>query len=85
MNPNNSRAHAGPSPADLEAVVAIDAKLAGRARRTPYFKRRLDAALLETETARPVRRRARGRTGRYVLTRRLIGEFGRLSPRCASK
>lgn len=85
MNPNTSPEAADIAlrplaPADLEAVVAIDAKLAGRARRTPYFKRRLDAALLEPRLHVQFAAERGGALVGYVLTRRLIGEFGRLEP-----
>jgi ribosomal protein S18 acetylase RimI-like enzyme len=66
-------------PRDLEAVVAIDAQLAGRTRRA-YFERRLRAA-----QARPALHRQfavdddAGLVG-YVLARKLAGEFGRETP-----
>jgi GNAT superfamily N-acetyltransferase len=68
------------APTDLEAVVAIDARLAGRARRTPYFKRRLDAALADPKLHVQFAALRSGELVGYVLTRRLAGEFGHLEP-----
>jgi GNAT superfamily N-acetyltransferase len=68
------------APTDLEAVVAIDARLAGRARRTPYFKRRLDAALADPKLHVQFAAERGGELVGYVLTRRLAGEFGHLEP-----
>ncbi len=68
------------APTDLEAVVAIDARLAGRARRTPYFKRRLDAALADPKLHVQFAALRSGELVGYVLTRRLAGEFGYPEP-----
>ncbi len=68
------------TPEDLEAVVAIDARLAGRARRTPYFRRRLDAALTDPKLHVQFGAEHGGKLVGYVLTRRLDGEFGRMEP-----
>jgi ribosomal protein S18 acetylase RimI-like enzyme len=65
---------------DLEAVVAIDARLAGRARRTPYFKRRLDAALADPKLHVQFAALRGGELAGYVLARRLAGEFGLVEP-----
>jgi GNAT superfamily N-acetyltransferase len=65
---------------DLEAVVAIDARLAGRAQRTPYFRRRLDAALADPKLHVQFAAEHDGQLVGYVLTRRLLGEFGRAEP-----
>ncbi len=62
--------------ADLDAVVAIDTSIEGRARRT-YFERRLNAALREpTLHAQFAAVDDRGVVG-YILARVLEGEFGR--------
>lgn len=64
---------------DLAGVVAIDAALAGRTRRT-YIERRLAAALREpTQHAQLAASDGHGLAG-YVLARRLEGEFGRAKP-----
>ena len=68
------------APADLDAVVAIDARLAGRARRTPYFKQRLDAALTDPKLHVQFAAEHNGELVGYILTRRLAGEFGRPEP-----
>lgn len=68
------------APTDLEAVVAIDARLAGRARRTPYFKRRLNAALAEPKLHVQFAAERDGALVGYALARRLAGEFGRPEP-----
>lgn len=67
------------APGDLDAVVAIDATITGRSRRS-YFERRLEAAL-----ARPVLHLQHAVTcgeelSGYVLARKLAGEFGRNEP-----
>ncbi len=65
--------------ADLDAVVAIDARLEGRPRRT-YFERRLAAALREPDLHLQFAvDDAQGLAG-YILGRVLEGEFGRSSP-----
>jgi predicted N-acetyltransferase YhbS len=64
---------------DLDAVVAIDAAIEGRSRRT-YFERRLDAALREpTLHAQFAAIDDKGLAG-YILARLLEGEFGRSGP-----
>lgn len=68
------------APTDLEAVVAIDARLAGRAQRTPYFKRRLDAALTDPKLHVQYAAERGGELVGYALARRLAGEFGRQEP-----
>lgn len=61
---------------DLDAVVAIDASIEGRSRRT-YFERRLAAALREPGLhAQFAASDERGLAG-HVLARVLEGEFGR--------
>lgn len=68
------------TPADLDAVVAIDARLAGRARRTPYFHRRLDAALTDPKLHVQFGADHGGQLVGYVTARRLAGEFGHPEP-----
>lgn len=64
---------------DLEAIVAIDASLAGRARRL-YFERRLAAAQREPERHLQLGVEARGALAGFMLGRALEGEFGRSEP-----
>ena len=66
-------------PRDLEAVVAIDAQLAGRTRRS-YFERRLRAAQARPELHRQFAVDDGGGLAGYVLARKLAGEFGREAP-----
>jgi predicted N-acetyltransferase YhbS len=64
---------------DLDAVVAVDAAIEGRSRRT-YFERRLDAALREPKLhAQFAAVDDKGLVG-YILARVLEGEFGRSEP-----
>ena len=64
---------------DLDAVVAIDAAIGGRRRRT-YFERRLDAALREPKLhAQFAITDEKGLAG-YILARVLEGEFGLTEP-----
>lgn len=64
---------------DLDAVVAIDATIGGRRRRT-YFERRLDAALRKPKLhAQFAITDEKGLAG-YILARVLEGEFGRTEP-----
>jgi ribosomal protein S18 acetylase RimI-like enzyme len=67
------------SPKDLDAVVAIDAAIMGRSRRS-YYERRLRIALAEPELH--VQFAADGPKGLlgFVLARRLHGQFGRPVP-----
>ena len=67
------------APADLEAVVAIDARHSGRTRRF-YFERRLRAAQVEPELHVQFAVDDRGELAGYVLARRLAGEFGLRDP-----
>ena len=64
---------------DLDAVVAIDASLAGRTRRV-YFERRLAAAQREPERHLQLGVEARGALAGFMLGRALEGEFGRSEP-----
>jgi len=64
------------SPQDLEAVVAIDEALLGRARRT-YFLRRLSMALVQPDLhVQLAAADGQGLAG-YIMARRTQGEFGR--------
>ena len=64
---------------DLDAVVAIDAALAGRSRRL-YFERRLAAARREPERHLQLGVEERGALAGFMLGRALEGEFGRSEP-----
>jgi len=61
---------------DLDAVVALDAALAGRARRA-YFERRLAAALRHPDLHIQFAIESAGSLAGHVLARVLEGEFGR--------
>jgi GNAT superfamily N-acetyltransferase len=61
---------------DLEAVIAIDASLRGRARRA-YFERRLGAARRDPERHLQLAIETDGHLAGYMLARGLEGEFGR--------
>jgi len=64
---------------DLDAVVAIDAAIEGRPRRS-YFERRLKAALQQPKLhAQFAATDSAGLAG-YILARVLEGEFGRTEP-----
>jgi ribosomal protein S18 acetylase RimI-like enzyme len=67
------------APRDLDAVVAIDASLAGRSRRF-YFERRLKAAQMQPELHVQFAVDDAGALAGYVLARKLEGEFGRTEP-----
>lgn len=67
------------APGDLAAVAAIDAALAGRARRA-YFERRLAAAARAPEQHLQFAAEAKGGIAGFVLGRVLEGEFGRSDP-----
>jgi len=66
-------------PRDLEAVVAIDTTLSGRARRA-YFERRLAAAQREPERHAQLAIEHNGKLAGFMLGRLLEGEFGRAEP-----
>ncbi len=62
---------------DLDAVVAIDAAIVGRARKA-YFQRRVNAAIKQPELhVQLAAVDAKGLAG-YILARRTQGEFGRI-------
>lgn len=67
------------APADLDAVVAIDAAILGRSRRD-YFERRLRAAIANPKLHVQFAAVLDGTLAGYVLARRLVGEFGRTEP-----
>jgi len=66
-------------PGDLDAVVRIDAALAGRTRRA-YFERRLAVALRQPELHVQYAASHGGAFAGHALARVLAGEFGRAAP-----
>jgi len=64
---------------DLDAVVALDAALAGRTRRA-YFERRLAAALRQPELHLQFAARSARKHLGHALARVLEGEFGHAQP-----
>jgi len=67
------------APADLDAVVRVDAALAGHTRRA-YFERRLAAALRDPEVHVQYAAMRGGAFAGHALARMLAGEFGRAAP-----
>jgi len=67
------------APADLDAVVALDAAITGHTRRT-YFERRLAAALRQPELHLQFAAEGGGAFRGHALARVLEGEFGRTRP-----
>jgi len=67
------------APGDLDAVVALDAGLAGRTRRA-YFERRLAAALRQPELHLQFAAESAGALVGHALARVLEGEFGLAAP-----
>jgi predicted N-acetyltransferase YhbS len=67
------------TPADLDAVVALDAALTGRTRRA-YFERRLAAALRQPGLHLQFAAEEGGAFRGHALARVLEGEFGRTRP-----
>src|SRR3954465_14149685 len=65
--------------ADFEAVVALDARITGGARRG-YFQRRLDAALRDPKRHLQLAAGASGGLRGFLLARRADGEFGEREP-----
>lgn len=65
--------------ADLDAVVALDARLSGRTRRA-YFERRLAAALRQPALHLQFAAEENGAFCGHALARVLEGEFGRSQP-----
>jgi ribosomal protein S18 acetylase RimI-like enzyme len=60
---------------DLDAVVALDAKITGR-RRDGYFRVKLDQALKETGVVVSLAAEADGAFAGFLLSRVFYGEFG---------
>jgi ribosomal protein S18 acetylase RimI-like enzyme len=69
----------GLTPADLDAVVAIDAKSTGR-RRDEYFRIKLRQNLAETGIKVSLAAEADGLFRGFLLARVYYGEFGTLEP-----
>ena len=69
----------GLRPKDLEAVIALDAKLTGR-RREEYFKAKLDQALRETGVMVSLAAEMDGAFAGFLLCRVFYGEFGAMEP-----
>ncbi len=67
------------TPADLDAVVAIDAAIVGRSRRG-YFEKRLKAALSDPKLHVQFGIDRAGVLSGYLMARRFVGEFGRTEP-----
>ena len=67
------------APADLDAVVAIDASLVGRTRRA-YFERRLNGALRQPKLHLQFAAEVNGKLVGHALARVLEGEFGLTQP-----
>ncbi len=64
---------------DLDAIVAIDAKLTGRDRR-PYYEAKLEEVIGETGIRVSLIAEADGRPVGYIMARVDYGEFGRAEP-----
>jgi len=62
-------------PRDLEAVIALDAKILGR-RRDGFFKGKLDQALKETGVMVSLAAEVDGAFAGFLLSRVFYGEFG---------
>lgn len=80
MNPPESAAEKAPDirplqPGDLDAVVALDARITGRAR-PAYFKRRLEAALRHPKHHLQLAAVSDGTLAGFVLARVSGGEYG---------
>lgn len=67
----------GLRPRDLEAVVALDARITGR-RREEYFRVKLDQALKETGVMISLAAETEGAFAGFLLARVFYGEFGEL-------
>ncbi len=66
-------------PGDLDAIVAIDAKLTGRDRR-PYYQAKLEEVIGETGVRVSLIAEVDGRPVGYIMARVDYGEFGRAEP-----
>jgi len=64
-------------PRDLEAVIALDAKILGR-RRDGYFRGKLDQALKETGVMVSLAAEVDGAFAGFLLSRVFYGEFGEM-------
>lgn len=64
-------------PRDLEAVIALDAKILGR-RRDEYFKVKLEQALKETGVMVSLAAEVDGAFAGFLLSRVFYGEFGEM-------
>ncbi len=69
----------GLRPEDLEAVIALDAKIVGR-RREEYFKVKLRQNLAETGIKVSLAAEIDGCFGGFLLARVYYGEFGTMEP-----
>jgi ribosomal protein S18 acetylase RimI-like enzyme len=67
------------APGDLDAIVAIDAKLTGRDRR-PYYEAKLQEMIGETGVRVSLISEMDGRPAGYIMARVDYGEFGRAEP-----
>lgn len=67
------------APGDLDAIVAIDAKLTGRDRR-PYYEAKLQEMIGETGVRVSLISEMDGRPVGYIMARVDYGEFGRAEP-----
>jgi ribosomal protein S18 acetylase RimI-like enzyme len=66
-------------PADLESVIALDARITGR-RREEYFRVKLDQALRETGIQVSLAAETDGLFRGFLLCRVYYGEFGAMEP-----
>lgn len=66
-------------PEDLEAVVALDAKIVGR-RRDDYFRVKLEQNLVETGIKVSLGAEVEGCFAGFLLARVYYGEFGAIEP-----
>jgi ribosomal protein S18 acetylase RimI-like enzyme len=64
-------------PRDLEAVIALDAKITGR-RRDEYFRVKLDQAMKETGIIVSLAAEVGGAFAGFLIGRVFYGEFGRM-------
>ncbi len=64
-------------PRDLEAVIALDAKILGR-RREEYFRGKLEQALRETGVMVSLAAEVDGAFAGFLLSRVFYGEFGEM-------
>lgn len=67
----------GLRPRDLDAVIALDARITGR-RREEYFRRKLDQALKETGIQVSLAAEVDGGFVGFLLCRVFYGEFGEM-------